>query len=141
MPAEGALHDLAFWRAVEHRAPPLGLVHPLGRFPREQLDHAPVIQVLPAAHCVREVDLPAVLRIDVREGRCDAPLRHHGVRLPEERFADETNIGARFFRRDRGAQSRASGADDQDVVFVLLERFDHQKNRMSVSTPAESSRT
>jgi hypothetical protein len=55
MAAEVALQDAAVGRAVEERSPGLELLHPVGRFLREELRHAPVVQHLAAAHRVPEM--------------------------------------------------------------------------------------
>ena len=82
--AEIALEDPAIGGAVEERAPGLELADAVRRFPRVQFGHPPVVDVLPAAHRVGEMDLPAVAVVDVGERRRDAAFRHHGVRLAEE---------------------------------------------------------
>ena len=58
-----------------------------------------------------------VLGVDVPERCGDAALGHHGVRLAQERLADEPDRRPAA-RLDRGAQPRAAGADDEDVVVV-----------------------
>ena len=63
--AEVALEDPAVLGAVEHRAPGLELADAVGRFLGVQLGHAPVVEVLAAAHRVGEVDLPVVAVVDV----------------------------------------------------------------------------
>src|SRR5207237_9050218 len=89
MSAEAALQDAAVPRSIEERSPSLELAHAVGRFLGVQLGHAPVVDVLPAAHGVGEMDLPAVAFVDVGEGRRDAALGHPGGRLPEQRLADQ----------------------------------------------------
>ena len=120
VPAEVALEDAAVLGAIEQRAPRFELAHPVRRFLRVQLGHAPVVDVLSAAHGVGEVDLPAVAVVDVGQRRGDAAFRHHGVRLAEERLADESDRCAGAGRCDRGAEAGAAGADDQDVVLEGL---------------------
>ena len=87
--AEVALQDAAVLGAVEDRAPGLELAHAVGRFLGVQLGHAPVVEVLAAAHGVGEVHLPAVAVVDVGHRRRHAALGHHRVRLAEQRLADE----------------------------------------------------
>ena len=89
--AEVALEDAAVLRAIEERAPLLELVDAVGRFHRVELRHAPLIQVAAALHRVAEVDLPVVLRLDVAERGGDAAFGHDGVRLAEQRLADEAD--------------------------------------------------
>ena len=50
----------------------------------------------------------------------DAALGHDGVRLAEQRLADDGGAHARLAGRDRGAQAGAAGADDEDVVVVVV---------------------
>ena len=45
-------------------------------------------------------------RVDVAERRGDSALGHHGVRLAEQRLADERRAGAERRRLDRGAHAR-----------------------------------
>ena len=87
MAAEVALQDAAVLRAIEHRAPGFELAHAIGRFLRVQLGHAPVVQVLAAAHRVGEVHAPAVAVVDVGHRRRHAAFGHDGVRLAEQRLA------------------------------------------------------
>ncbi len=120
------------------RAPRLELAHAVGRFLGVQLRHAPVVDVLAAAHRVGEMDLPAVAVVDVGERRGDAAFGHHRVRLAEQRLADQADPHARRRRFDRGAQSGAARADDEHVVLVGLVR---QRILQSVKTPIEQRRT
>ena len=84
MAAEIALRDFAFLRAVEHRAPLFQFVNARWCFLGVQFGHAPVVDVLPAAHCVGEMDLPVVAVIHVAHGRRHAAFGHDGMRLAEE---------------------------------------------------------
>ncbi len=102
--AEVALQDPAVRGAVEDRAPGLELAHALGRLLGVQLRHAPVVDVLAAAHRVGEVDLPVVAVVDVGQRRRDAALGHDGVRLAEQRLADEADRDARR-RRPRSPRA------------------------------------
>ena len=147
--AEVALEDLAVLRAIEEGAPLLELVDAVGSFHRVELRHAPLVQVAAALHRVAEVDLPVVLRLDVAERGRDAALGHDGVRLAEERLADEADRHARGARLDGGAETCAAGADHEHVVrmgLVLgfshdaLRRFRDQKNLMSVIAPEATDR-
>src|SRR6185503_4706584 len=118
--AEVALQNAAVGGAIEHCAPRLELLHAIGRFLRVQLGHAPVVDVLPAAHGVGEVHAPVVAIVDVAHRRGHAALGHHGVRFAEQRFADETDLDAVRRRFDRRAQAGAARADDEYVVFSSL---------------------
>ena len=93
--AEVALEDAAVLGAVEERAPALELVDPVGRLLGVELRHAPVVEHLAAAHGVAEVDLPVVLGPDVAHGGGHAALGHDGVRLAEQRLADERRRAGR----------------------------------------------
>ena len=139
VPAEVALEDPAVGGAVEQRAPRLQLADPVRRLLRVQLGHAPVVDVLAAAHGVGEVHLPVVAVVHVRQRRRDPALGHHGVRLPQQRLADEPHRGARGGRGDRGPEPGAAGPDDEDVVLEGL--VVGQRIRQSVQMPIEQSRT
>ncbi len=94
MAAEVALEDLPVRGAVEHRAPGFEFADAIGGFPGVQLRHAPVVHVLAAAHRVGKVDLPAVAIVHVGHRRGHAAFGHHGVRLAEQRLADEPDRDA-----------------------------------------------
>ena len=94
MAAEVTLKDPSVRRAIEDRAPRFELADAIGRFPRVQFGHAPVVDVLTAAHRVGEVHFPAVAIVDVGERRGDAAFGHDRVRLAEERLADQTDLDA-----------------------------------------------
>ena len=118
--AEVALEDAAVGRAIEHRAPRFELADAVRRFPRVQLGHAPVVDVLSAAHRVGEVHLPVVAVVDVGERGRDAALGHHGVCLAQEGLADQADRDAAGRRFDRRPQPRAARTDDEHVVLVRL---------------------
>ncbi len=121
MAAEIALQDAAVLGAVEDRAPGFQFAHARRRFLGVQLGHAPVVQVLAAAHGVGEVDAPVVAIVDVAHGRGDAAFGHDGVRLAQQRFGDDTPTftpgGGGF---DGRAQPGAARADHQHVVLDAL---------------------
>src|SRR3712207_8498128 len=72
------------------RTPPRSTLFPYTTLFRSvQLGHAPVVEHLAAAHGVPEVHPPVVLGIQVRHRRGDAALRHHCVRLAEQRLRSE----------------------------------------------------
>ncbi len=93
--AEVALADPAVRRAVEEGAVGLELPDPVGRLLGVQLGHPPRVEELAAAHRVAEVHLPAVLAVDVAHARRDAALGHDGVRLAEQRLADDRRSACR----------------------------------------------
>ncbi len=118
VPAEVALQDAAIGRPIEHGAPRFELAHALGRLAGVQFRHPPVVHILASAHRVGEVHLPAVAIVDIRERRRDAALRHHRVRLAEQRLADEPDRCARRRSLYGRAQPGTAGADHQHVVVV-----------------------
>ncbi len=121
MPAKVALQNPAVAGAVEQRAPRLQLTHALWRFLGVQLRHAPVIQILAAAHGIGEMHPPVVAIVDVRQRGGNAALRHHGVRFSKQRLAHHPDFGSAGSRFNRGAQPRSARADHQHVVRVSLE--------------------
>ena len=94
MAAEIALGNFAFLGAVKHCAPGFEFVNARRSFLRMQLGHAPVVDVLAAAHRVGEMDLPTVAVIHVAHRRGHAALGHDGVRFAEKRFADQADFDA-----------------------------------------------
>ena len=114
--AEISLQNAAVLRAIENRAPGFEFAHAIRRFPGVQLGHPPVVDVLPAAHRVGEMDLPVVAVVHVGERGGDAAFGHDGVRFAEQTFANhaDRDAGRRGF--DRRAQTGAAGADDEHVV-------------------------
>ncbi len=140
VPAEVALDDPPVGRPVEERAPRLELADAVRRLLGVQLGHAPVVQVLAAAHRVGEVDLPAVALVDVGQRGGHAALGHDGVRLAEQRLADEPHADALRRGLDGRPEAGAARADDDDVVLELLV-VGHQKNLTLVQTPIAHSRT
>ena len=121
VPAEVALRDAAVGGAVEQRAVGLQLPDPLRRLLRVQLGHPRVVEELAAAQGVAEVDLPAVLGVDVAHRRRDAALGHDGVRLAEQRLADDRGAQPLLAGLDGRPQAGATRTDHQDVVVVLLQ--------------------
>ena len=116
--AEVALVDAAVGRAIEHRAPGLEFADAIRRLLGVNLGHAPVVHVLAAAHGVGEVHLPAVAIVVVRHGRGHAAFGHHGVRLAQQRLADQADRDAGVRGFNGRAQARAARPDHQDVVGV-----------------------
>ena len=118
--AKIALQDAAIRRAIEERAPGLELAHAIGRFPGVELGHPPVVDVLAAAHGVGEVHLPAVAVVDVGKRRRDAAFGHDRVRLPEKRFAEQSDFDPGRRRFDCRAEPGSACADDEHIVLVSL---------------------
>jgi hypothetical protein len=90
-----------------------------------QLGHPEVVQELPAAHGVAEVDHPVVAGVDVAHRGGRPTLGHHRVRLAEQRLGDDRDALSGEPRLDGGAQAGAAGADDDDVVMVSFDSFGH----------------
>ena len=84
MAAEVALQDAPVRRAVEQRAPGFEFADAVRRFLGVQFGHAPVVQVLAAAHGVGKVDAPVIAVIDIGQRGGDAAFGHHGVRLAQQ---------------------------------------------------------
>ena len=127
VPAEVPLEDFAVGRAVEHRAPLFEFAHAVRGFARVKFGHAPVVDVLPAAHRIGEVDLPVVAGIDVGERRRDPAFGHHRVRLAEQRLAHQPDRYAGRAGFDGRAKARAAGPDNDDIVFVSLIVHEHSR--------------
>jgi hypothetical protein len=47
------------------------------------LGHAPVIDVLPAAHCVGEMDFPVIPAVGGAESRSNTAFRHYRMSFAE----------------------------------------------------------
>src|SRR5438445_5961017 len=75
--AESPLQNISVGSSIEKRAPLFQFPHPLGRFLRMYLGHAPVVQELAAAHRVAKVRAPIVGSVDVGHCRRDAAFSHH----------------------------------------------------------------
>ena len=117
MRSEGALHDQTVGGAVKDPTPAFELEDAIDDLVRVELHHAPVVEELTTEHGVREVDLPAVLGVDVADARGDAALGHDGVGLAEQRFAHHRDAAAGLGGGDGGTHARAAGADDEHVTF------------------------
>ena len=117
MAAKVSLKDLAVFRAIENRSPGFELANAVRRFLCMQLGHAPVVNILSAAHRVGKMHLPIVAVIDVRKRRGHSPLGHHGVRLAKQRFTDQPDLNARRRCLDRSTQTSTTGTYDEYVVF------------------------
>ena len=85
--AEISLQNPAIFCPIEDRAPRFEFAHAIGRFLRMQLRHAPVVDVLPAAHGVGEMHFPIVAIVDIRQCGGNSTFGHHGVRFAEQTLA------------------------------------------------------
>ncbi len=118
MATEIALRNFSFLGAIKHRAPRFEFVNALRCLLRVQFGHAPIVDVLAAAHRISEMHLPVVAVVHVAHRRRHAAFGHDCVRLAQKRFADQPDFDARCRRFNRRAQARATRADHQHVVFV-----------------------
>ncbi len=126
--AEITLENFPVLRAVKNRAPGFEFMDARRGFLGVQFGHAPVVDVLAAAHRVGEMDLPVVAVVHVAQRRRHAALSHDRVRLAKERFADQPDFHARRRGLDGRAQTRAARADDEHVVFKCFVIVGHRKN-------------
>src|SRR5262249_293359 len=117
MSTEISLENASVFCAIEHCAPRFELAHTIRGFLRVYFSHAPLIDVLTAAHGMREMQLPIVAFIDMGQGRCNSALRHYRVRFAQKRFADQSNPNACSRSFNRSPQSCAAGADHENVIF------------------------
>ncbi len=115
MAAEIALQNFAVLGAIEHRAPGFQFADARRSFLGVQLGHAPVVEILAAAHGVGEMDAPVIAIVDVAHGRGHAAFGHHGVGFAQQRFGDHADFHAGGGGFDRRAQARAACADHQNV--------------------------
>ena len=90
--AEVSLQNPAVFGAVEERAPCLEFAHAFRRFFGVQFGHAPVVEILAAAHGVGEMDAPVIAIVDVGQCGRDAAFGHDGMRFAEQRFADHAHL-------------------------------------------------
>ncbi len=120
--AERALVDPAVFGARERHAPMLELVDGFGRVAHHVFDGVLVTQPVRALDGVVHVPAP-VVRMHVAERRGNAALRGDGVRAGRKHFCDAGGAQAGFAAADHRAQAGAAGADDHDVVGVVLDRI------------------
>src|SRR5258708_38112637 len=83
-----------------------------------ELSHAPVVQKFSAPHGVPKMRLPIVGSIHVGHRRGSAAPRHDSVSLSKKRLADHADRSALREGFDGRAQSRPTGANDENVVFA-----------------------
>ena len=90
-----------------------------------------------SAKCTFQLSRSSLLR----HRRGHAAFGHHGVRLAEQRLADEADRDAGVGRLDRGAQAGAAGADDEHVVGMRVRAPPSEQSSGRSSTPIEQRRT
>ncbi len=120
--AERALIDLAVFAARERQAPMFELVNRFRRVADHIFDGVLVAEPVRPFHGVVHVPAPVVLAHIAERGR-DAALRRDRVRARRKHFGDAGGAQAGFAAADGGAQPRAAGADDDDVVAVIFDRI------------------
>ena len=99
-----------------------------------------LVDDLPAALGVTEVNPPVVTVIDVGERRRDAAFGHDRVRFAQKRLAHDADRDSRRGGFNCRSQARAARSYNQHVVFVLLV-LGHQMILQSDQMPIEHSRT
>ncbi len=119
--AEVSLQNPAIRSAIEKRAPCLQFAHAFRRFPGVQFGHAPVVEVLAAAHGVGEMDPPAIAIVNVGQRRRNSAFGHNGVRFTEQRLADYSHGCAVGSGLDGRAQPCPARANHQHIVGEPLE--------------------
>jgi hypothetical protein len=62
------------------------------------------------------MDLPCIGWRDVAQRGRDPAFGHHGMGLAQERLADQADVRTAGSRLDGGAQTGATGSDDEHVV-------------------------
>jgi hypothetical protein len=95
MSAEISLKNATVLSAIENSAPRLKLPHPRWSFSRVQLRHSPIINVLPSAHGIGEMDLPIVAIVDIGQGCGNSTFSHDGVRFAKKGFANQADGNSR----------------------------------------------
>ena len=127
VPAEVSLQNPAVCGAIEKRAPCLEFAHAFRRFFGVQFGHAPVVEILAAAHRIGEMDPPVIAIVDIGQRCRDASFGHHGMRFAKQRFADHTHLRTGGSGFNGGAQACSACSNHQYVVGEPLE-FRHLEN-------------
>ena len=118
--AEGALIDLALLGAAERHAEMLQLVDRFGRLAAEIFDRVLVAEPVGALDRVVHVPAPVVLA-HIAERGGDTALGRDRVAAGRENLGDAGGLEAGLAAAERGAQTGAAGADDDDVEGVVGE--------------------
>ncbi len=137
---ESPLQNVAAFCAVEEGAPLLKFANAIGGFLGMQLSHTPIVKKLSTAHGVAEMRFPIVGGVHVGHGGSDATFCHDGVGFSEQRFADHADRSALRERLKGRAQSRAAGANDENVVLAAFIAGGHKSLR-SWKVPQATMRT
>jgi hypothetical protein len=119
MTPEITLQDPPIACAIEKGTPGFQFADARWSFLRMEFCHSPVTQILAAAHRVGKVNAPVIAVIGVRERGGDASFSHNRVRLAQKRFRDHRYLHTRRRGFDGGAQTGASCANHEHIVFML----------------------
>ena len=117
--AERALVNLALVGARERHAVMFQLVNRLGRFAGQIFHRIRIAQPVRPLDGVVHVPLP-VVGAHVGQRRGNAALCGNGVRAGREHFGHASGAQALFGHAQRRTQTSATGAYDDDVVFVCF---------------------
>src|SRR5690606_31679080 len=121
--AERTLVDLAvFLAARERQTPVLELVNRRRRVLAHVFDRVLVAEPVRTLDGVVHMPAPVVLA-HVAERGGDAALRRHGVRARRKHLGDASGAQTGFRAADHGAQAGAAGTDNNNIVFVILDRI------------------
>ena len=120
--AERPLIDFAVFAPRERQSPMFQFVDRFRRAAAHIFDGVLVAEPVRTLHGVVHVPAPVVLA-HIAERRGDAALRRHRMRARRKYLGDAGGAQARFAAADHGAQAGAAGADDDDVVGMILDRI------------------
>ncbi len=129
--AEGTLIDASVLDARERHAPMLELDHCRNGAAAHVFDRVLVAEPVRPLDGVVHVPAPLV-RVHVAERGGNAALRRDGMAARREHFGDARGLEARERRAERGAQPRAAGADDDDIIDVIDDRIGLRHNEISL---------
>ncbi len=134
VPAKVSLQNPAVLRPVEERAPCLKFANAFRSFFGMQFGHAPVVEILAAAHRIGKMDSPAIAIVDIGQCRRDAAFGHHGMRFAEQRLANHSHLRAGGSGLNRSAQACPACSNHKYVVGEPLE-FRHLENSPVMPDP------
>src|SRR5258707_6848487 len=117
MPPKIPLQNPSVCGPIKHRSPAFQFTHPSGCFLRVQLGHSPIIDVLSAAHRIREMNPPVIAIVDISQRGRDPAFRHHRMRLTEQRLTNQPYLNTGCRSLDRRTQPRAARTDHEHIVF------------------------
>ena len=119
--AERPLIDLAVLGARERNAVVLELVHRIGSMTAQIFDRVLIAEPVGAFDGVVHVPAP-IVRAHVAESRRDAALRGDRMRPRRKDLRDARRLETGFGAAERRPQARATGADDHDIVDMIMQR-------------------